>query len=257
MQQAMRNMVRKSLGKLARVLPCEDYLNKLAFGCHLSKLFQLHDIQCVIDVGAHRGGFARFLRNEVGYSGKLISLEPASGNLLHLRPVAAKDPQWEVYPLALGSVEARQTMHVMKQSVFNSFLEPDRSRMAEFHARNTVDHEETVEVRRLDHLWVELERTHQIKNVFLKIDTQGYDMEVLRGAGEALDQIRAIQTEASVQPLYEKMTPYPVILDFLVERGFQIAGMFPVVRDSELRLVEFDLVMTRPRAEVHSDTQAR
>jgi len=78
---------------------------------------------------------------------------------------------------------------------------------------------------------------------YLKIDTQGFDIEVLRGAGASLPAVKALQTEASIIGLYKGMPPYMDTLRYLDERGFDITGLYPVSRDSTLRLVEFDCVM--------------
>jgi hypothetical protein len=78
---------------------------------------------------------------------------------------------------------------------------------------------------------------------YLKLDTQGFDMEVLRGGSECLSTVRALQTEASVIGIYKGMPTYMETISYLNERGFHLSGLYPVGRDSSLRLVEFDCVM--------------
>ena len=73
--------------------------------------------------------------------------------------------------------------------------------------------------------------------------TQGFDIEVLRGAGDSLPGVKALQTEASVIGIYKGMPQYMDTIRYLEERGFDITGLYPVSRDSALRLVEFDCVM--------------
>jgi hypothetical protein len=66
----------------------------------------------------------------------------------------------------------------------------------------------------------------------LKIDTQGYDLEVLKGAENTLQSIRALQLEASVRPIYEGMPGFREVLDYLMSRGFALSAMslcwFPI-----------------------------
>jgi hypothetical protein len=78
---------------------------------------------------------------------------------------------------------------------------------------------------------------------YLKLDTQGFDIEVLRGAADSLQAVRALQTEASVQGIYKGMPGYMDTLRHLDGLGFDITGMYTVSRDNALRLVEFDCVM--------------
>jgi hypothetical protein len=70
---------------------------------------------------------------------------------------------------------------------------------------------------------------------------------VLRGAERSLLEVRALQTEASVVGIYKGMPGYMETIDHLTERGFDITGMYPVSRDSALRLLEFDCVMINRR----------
>jgi hypothetical protein len=78
---------------------------------------------------------------------------------------------------------------------------------------------------------------------YLKLDTQGFDIEVLQGSRDSLGAVRALQTEASVIGIYKGMPGYVEIIRYLDEHGFDITGFYPVSRDSSLRLVEFDCVM--------------
>lgn len=77
-------------------------------------------------------------------------------------------------------------------------------------------------------------------NIYLKIDTQGYDREVLKGASDSLDRISAIQTEMSVTAIYDGMPGYIEMLNFLGNKNFVPSGFFPVNPKPALQLIEFD-----------------
>jgi hypothetical protein len=100
-----------------------------------------------------------------------------------------------------------------------------------------------VTVRTLDVVMPVLQERLGFERPYLKLDTQGFDIEVLQGAGESLRMARALQTEASVIGIYKGMPGYVDTIRYLEERGFDITGLYPVSRDSSLRLVEFDCVM--------------
>ena len=85
------------------------------------------------------------------------------------------------------------------------------------------------------------------------MDTQGYDLEVLKGADQSLSDIAAVQTELSCLRLYKQMPGYVEVLEALNERGFQLSGSAsPVNQDTSLRIIEADCVMING-ARVRSD----
>jgi len=245
MKEMLRRGLKRVLRRLGHGLPYEAYLNRYVFSYHLAKLFRRLEVQCVIDVGAHQGGYGRFLRDEVGYVGLILSFEPAQANLVKLQAMARGDPKWRVFPIALGSADKQGTLNLMQASVLNSFLQPEPETVPDFAIHNRVVGTEVVAMRRLDSVVPEIEAEHALGPIYLKVDTQGFDFEVLQGATDVLDRSCGVQTEASVKPLYKGSVPYPRVLAFLEERGFEVTGMFPVARDELLRLVEFDLVMAR------------
>ncbi len=104
---------------------------------------------------------------------------------------------------------------------------------------------ERVTVRRLDEIFAEVTAGLSFRNSFLKLDTQGYDLNVLEGAAKVLGSVVALQTELSVLPLYESMPDYRTALDTLTGLGYAISGVFPVTHDPVLRVVEMDCVMVR------------
>ncbi len=229
------------------------YLESFEFSRHVAKLFRMCDIRCVLDVGANDGDYTEWLRREVGYKGLVVSFEPVRELVEQLRAKARHDPKWIVHDFALGSSNTRSQINVMQGHTFSSFLTPDHSTVTEFGDKNVVKHVEEVEVRTLDSVIGMLREQHQIENLYLKIDTQGFDLEVVRGAAGTLPEVRALQTEVATRTIYREM---PTIHDMLTElgrHGFDVTGLFPVVRDSLLRVVEFDCVMINRRLAGDSD----
>jgi len=131
----------------------------------------------------------------------------------------------------------------MVSDQFSSFLEPDNSRVRDFEGLNAPCHVEMVTVRTLDVVLPVLQEKLGFERPYLKLDTQGFDIEVLQGGRDSLGAVRALQTEASVIGIYKGMPGYVDTIRYLDERGFDITGFYPVSRDSSLRLVEFDCVM--------------
>jgi FkbM family methyltransferase len=160
-----------------------------------------------------------------------------------LKSRARADRDWHIEGYALGSREGTLPINVMVSDQFSSFLEPDNSRVRENAGLNTPSSVEPVAVHMLDVVLPVLRERLKFDRPYLKLDTQGFDLEVLQGAQDSLPAVRALQTEASVIGIYKGMPSYMDAIRYLDERGFDITGFYPVSRDSSLRLVEFDCVM--------------
>jgi FkbM family methyltransferase len=179
----------------------------------------------------------------VQYGGTIVSFEPLSRHVEALRERSRGDGNWHIEGYALGSSEGALQINVMVSDQFSSFLEPDHDRVGEYADLNVADHTETVAMRTLDGVLPALREHIGFQRPYLKIDTQGFDIEVLRGAAGSLPGMKALQTEASVRGIYKGMPRYIETIHYLDERGFDITGLYPVSRDKALRLVEFDCVM--------------
>lgn len=81
--------------------------------------------------------------------------------------------------------------------------------------------------------------------IFLKIDTQGYDLNVFKGSKHSLSQIIGILSELSMKPLYEGMPMYRDVLQEYENHGYKITGMYPVIRDKDYNIIEMDCTLIR------------
>jgi len=83
-------------------------------------------------------------------------------------------------------------------------------------------------------------------NIFIKIDTQGYEDLVLKGACETIKKATGLQLEVSLVPLYEGQTLYADIIDKMKTFGFNIWGLSTVLIDTKTgRLLQVDAVFFR------------
>jgi FkbM family methyltransferase len=212
---------------------------------HLQKLFALYQVDCVVDVGAYEGTYGRFLRDEVGYQGLILSFEPQPKRFEHLSRLASRDRAWKAYPVALGAEAGRATMNVMNDGVFSSLLSPLNNASSTTHKpmSNAVVEQIQIDVQRLDALVI----SNQIPNGWtrgvLKTDAQGFDQQIFFGARSCLSKFVAIQSEISVVPIYENAPLWNIALSTYQSAGFELSGLFPVSFDDKLRVVEFDAVL--------------
>jgi FkbM family methyltransferase len=212
-------------------------------------LLELYGIGTVLDVGANKGQYRDFLRTEVGFDGLIISFEPLPSLSQTLRERAQHDKRWLVFPFALGAQPQRRAIHVTQHSVFSSFLPPADSGSALFGQQMTVSATEPVEVRRMDDVMGEIADRVEPGHIYMKLDTQGFDLDVIEGAQRFLPWVRALQTELAFIPIYRGMPTYQETLRALTDKGFEVSGFFPVNLDDRLRVIEADCVLVNaPRA---------
>lgn len=249
MAATSRNIKQASTRLLKRAARAAGYelipswrFDHLGLSTHLHDLFERLAIDCVLDVGANRGQYGRFLRTEVGYRGYIASFEPQSAALKELQVRAGTDSLWKIFGMALGREPGELPLNVMQESAFTSFLAPDPSVVPTLARLNTVVQVEIVPVRRLDDMMDQVRGGSPCRSIYLKLDTQGYDLEVIKGATATLGSIAALQTEVSVLPIYRHMPNWLTSLQTLKEHSFDVTGLFPVSQDPALRVVEFDCV---------------
>ena len=209
----------------------------------LRALIERIGVNCVIDVGAHRGEYGRLLRN-AGYRGEIVSLEPSAESFRVLERQAEGDPAWRVHRLALGRESGRERLQVARATNFSSFLRPTRFSLQVF-GTSAVEREEEVQVERLDAVFDRLVQHVPDPRVLLKTDTQGWDLQVIEGAEHVLDRVLALQVELSVQPIYDGAVGWLDALAWLEAKGFRPAHLTTVMRDGELGVIELDGLFIR------------
>lgn len=173
-------------------------------------------IGTVLDVGANIGQFATALRAS-GYRGTIVSCEPLSDAFAHLRRRAGHDPSWEVRQTAVGRESGTARINVSANSFSSSLLEMTAAHTSAAPGSETVA-AETVPLTTLEELARELDVDPD--RTLLKIDTQGYEPQVLDGAGPLVGKLAAISLELSFVPLYAGQQLFDELVARLREAGY-------------------------------------
>ncbi|QIK66323.1 FkbM family methyltransferase [Nocardioides sp. HDW12B] len=215
---------------------------------HVGIVLRRLGINVVLDVGANRGQYGRALR-AAGYAGRIVSFEPVPASAEVLEERTADDPDWQVHRCALGAEETTLDIHVGKGQGRLSSLLPASDFGREWNPRIDTTTTLAVPVRRLDGLLDEVLAGVEDPRIYLKLDTQGFDLQAFAGAGDRIDEVLAMQSEVSLVPLYESMPHVTEQLATYERAGFGLTGIFPVVRDGRtMRIIEFDAMMVRAPA---------
>jgi len=212
---------------------------------HLKALLSRLKINCVIDVGANVGQYGLMLRR-IGYDGRIVSIEPVREVFERLNAAADADDEWRTLNTACGSREETRAINVFAKSALNSLLSPSPNLLRLELDPSPIERTETVNVVRLESLFDEMLAGIDDPRVFLKIDCQGLDLEVLKGAGEGMTKVEGLQSEVSAIPLYLGVPDYLEFLSYCRNLGFEPTGFFPVVNSPVGgHLIECDVVLIR------------
>ncbi len=178
-------------------------------------------INLVLDVGANTGQFAESLY-DFGYTGRLISFEPTKAAYELLKKRAENYPAWEVAArAAIGDSDGKVIMHISDDDVFSSALEID-DQYTSHNPKARIIGKEEVPLHRLDSIYKQYTTGIDKAVILLKVDTQGFEKQVLDGAEELVAQVKGIKIEIPLYPIY-KGTAFSFydIIAYMQERGFQ------------------------------------
>jgi len=250
LRPTLKHLVTRGAARLGyRVIPIWR-LKSFEQSRHLAHLLAQLGVTTVLDVGANTGGYRDLLRRDVGYNGRIVSFEPVPAVFETLRACSAGDRQWSGKQMALGDADGELAINVTSRSTMSSFLSRDTARLQHLgyaHLLNVTEVVgiERVPVRRLDGIFDEVAGGGE--RVFLKCDTQGYDLKVMAGAERSLASIVAVQIELSIKPVYAGAPVYAEVIERMSALGFDVTGIFPVRQDELSRILNFDCVMINSR----------
>lgn len=220
---------------------------------YLRRLLDAKQIDLVLDVGANMGQYRDYLRAQIGYKGMILSFEPHPRCLDEITRRSATDDKWEVFPYALGAQQGVLQFNLMRDSQFSSFHAPIQVQRLGRGSDNVIERTVNVEIDTLDSVFDGLARRFQCERPFLKLDTQGHDIEVLRGAFTCIRKFPAIQAELSNIQIYSNMVDLGRSVTEMGQLGFDLGTIFPanpdqfpVVTDFDAYFINREIIESRP-----------
>lgn len=176
-------------------------------------------IKTVLDIGANTGQFSSAVR-AVLPEATIYAFEPLPDCYEELKRRLANHGRFHGFCVAVGDTEGTAEFWRCRFSKSSSILP-----MADLHRRafpwTASTLRTTVPVATLDSYAGKLDLKH---TVLLKIDVQGYEERVIRGAAHVLDQVDLILVEVSFQPLYEGQGRFEDVYSLLSRSGFSYCG---------------------------------
>ncbi len=195
------------------------------------KLFEHYSIDLVFDIGANKGQYATGIM-DAGYKNKIVSFEPLSSVHTIIEKASKGYSNWTVAPrCAIGSQNEAIEINISANSVSSTLLTMLDSHI-EGAPESKIIGKEKVQVFPLD----EIAKNYigSSKNIFLKIDVQGFEQEVLKGAQATIAQAKGVEMEISLVPLYEnQIWLLPQILKYMEEKDFVLTSIVPAFTDNK------------------------
>lgn len=211
----------------------------------LARYFKAYHAELVIDCGAYIGKWLE-TAHAAGWRGHTLAYEPnpIAFSVLQSR-IAALYAHNKAINSACGNRNEVRQLHLFRDKLgsLNSLLEIDAegtTAFSNFRSQSAID----VPVVRLDEQLALLDIPAGT-SIFLKSDTQGYDMQVLEGMGDRLEDCIGVSLEMSVQRIYEDQPHHIDMQSFMRDRGFDLYGTSIVTRDEQGAIIEYDALFCR------------
>ncbi|OXA80910.1 FkbM family methyltransferase [Flavobacterium branchiophilum NBRC 15030 = ATCC 35035] len=185
------------------------------------KLLEYHNIDVILDIGANIGQYGCLMRS-LGYKGAIISFEPTQKAFETLQKNAKQSKNWSVYNYSLGDKNEKTYINISHNSVSSSMLD-DLPLLTQAAPKAKFIEKEAIEVKTLDTIFESLNISGN--NIYMKIDTQGYEEFVLKGATNSLNKIKGIQIEMSLIPSYKGTITFEKMKSNIEQLGFELLAI--------------------------------
>lgn len=190
-----------------------------------------------LDCGANAGQWGTNFKEEFPEL-RLISFEPLVESFKILEEKSRKYKHWVAHNVALSSFSGSATIHFASNQGMSSSLNRPLLH-SKVHPEITFEESLEVSVSTLDNFHLDGNR------IFLKIDVQGHENELLLGAAESLKSVALIEIESSYTPLYDSEVSHHELLSKLSTLGFIPYSFGNVHHDLRGRVWQLDTLLVR------------
>ncbi len=206
-------------------------------------LVSKYGINSIFDVGANIGQYALRKRKR-GYVGKMISFEPLSDAFTELTKKTKNDPLWNAVNIGLADYDGEASINISQASVFSSMLNPAPLLNQIYPEESKYISKETITVCKIDSIFNDYYNPGD--KVFMKIDAQGYEENILKGAESSFEYITGMQLELSFVPHYESELIITQIVENLAKKDFTLVSLEPLSHNlSAGNLLQADGIFVR------------
>lgn len=240
---ALRGFLRRCV-KAGRLMQIPSYRSALFKGIgaaieHEAVLNSLR-VSTVIDVGANNGQFSLVARNSFPHA-IIYAFEPLAEASKKFELLFSSDRQTFLRKRALGQ-EAKSAVINVSHRADSSSLLPISQRQAKLFPGTHKKNEETIVIGRGD---AEFTDVVPASPVLLKLDVQGYEIEVLLGFGDFIDKVDYVYAEISFVELYVGQQLAHQVIQWLAQRGLHLGGIYNVSLADDGTAIQADALFIR------------
>ena len=186
----------------------------------------------LVDVGCRWGFADRFLNCDEVVT--LYGFEPDTLESERLNSKYATD-NVQVFPVALAGSAGYYTLYETSDPACSSMYPPDERLSTRFPALHCMKHEQTdTALATTLEAWARSEQVAMVD--YLKIDTQGSELDILHGAGALLHSISVVDLEVQFNPLYRGAALFAEVDTYMRESGFVLWNISTLVHYSSQSL---------------------
>jgi FkbM family methyltransferase len=244
-KRAIANFIERQFD--VRIVP-RTQLSLLAEQEHLSRFFERFQIDCVFDVGANAGQYADMIRRKCGFAGPIVSFEPVPALAAALKRRSASSNSWFIEQTLLSEHVGPVEFNIAEEDQYSSMNKFRTDGPLAASLSRTVNLQASTLALKFDEYQARL----GFRRPFLKMDTQGSDVDIARGAGDRLQEFIGLQSELSFDPIYAHVPTAAEALDYYRSQGFVLSAIVPNNSGQFPRLHEMDCIMYRAGADPQS-----
>ena len=201
------------------------------------KIINQFKIDLIFDIGANVGQYAMLLR-KLGYKNQIVSFEPMKKEFNILKNKSINDSFWEIKNCAIGDTDTEDLINISGNSVSSS-LHKMKQNHIKVQKKSEYIGQEKINVKKIDSFIDDYSKIYD--NIFMKVDTQGNEYNVIKGSRDLINKITGIQMEMSIIPLYENEKNHIELIKFLDEKGFVLFSIEPGFSNSiSGQLLQYD-----------------
>lgn len=198
------------------------------------------NLDFIVDVGANRGQFALICR-KIFPRANIHSFEPLEEPAQIFKKIFGSDPNVTLHVCAIGREKTTATIHVTKDNDSSSMLPITKMQSCMF---SGATEKETRQVTVLP-LSQALGTTSIPPTSLLKIDVQGFELDVLQGCENILNKFSYLYIECSFVELYSGQALAYEVISWLSESGFVLCGIYNMYYDKNGAAIQGDFLFKK------------
>ncbi len=216
----IKNLFKCTVNNFLKIFSVQ--LNKITlsnnFYYHIVKTLEFYDIDLVVDIGANEGQFAKKII-KYGYTKRIVSFEPMKSAFIKLEKNSKKSALWKTVNLGFGKENSFEFLNISKNSVSSSILQVLETSTNVESDTKFISREKIKLITLNEYL---SNNEYKDKKIFVKIDTQGYEKNIILGAEKVKDKIKGFLVEMSIVKLYSSEASFNEMIDLLNKLGFEL-----------------------------------